>query len=68
MFILDGDGRELANFERYAAYSKANQHRFPPGALHVAQSTWYGNFNDHRCPHDGRLESLEITEQQVGPA
>lgn len=31
-----------------------------------ATAAWYSDHNDHRCPHDSWLESLEFTEPAVG--
>jgi hypothetical protein len=52
--------------ERYAAYLRDNEERFPKGALALARSEWYFNFFDHRCPHDGWLEQMAIEEPSSG--
>ena len=31
-----------------------------------ATAAWYSDHNDHRCPHDAWLESIEFTEPAVG--
>lgn len=68
MFILDGDGRDKANFDRYRAYIDDNDGAFPPGALALARSEWYFGFHDHRAPHDSRLERAELSETPADPA
>lgn len=62
MFILTADGREKSDFDRYSRYLTENAHRFPPGALELAQSSWYFGFSGQRAPHDSRLEQLVIAE------
>jgi len=37
--------------------------RQPPG---FATAAWYSDPTDHRCPHDGWLESIEFTEPAAG--
>lgn len=38
------------------------QQQFPD----FSKANWYGDPNDHRCPHDSWLESLEVTESTKG--
>jgi hypothetical protein len=69
VFILSDDGRDekypavKAAFERYEHYLKENEAAFPPKAYELATSDWFYAPPDHRCPHDGRLESLQILEK-----
>ena len=68
MFILASDtGNDYDEVRRgYAAYREylqANEKRFPPGAYALATSSWYFDFTDHRCPHDGWLEEMRLTEK-----
>ena len=62
MFILESDGREPEGFVRYRAYVEAHAAAFPPGALALAQSDWYFGSEDHRAPHDARLEAAVLAE------
>ena len=49
-------------YRRYQQYLRQHEHEFPPGAFALATAEWYQNPSDHRCPHDGRLENLIISE------
>jgi hypothetical protein len=51
----------------YRKYLEEERERFPPSAHELASSDWYFDFADHRCPHDARLESLEVFEPPPGP-
>ena len=65
-FILASDGRNtdvVGAFERYRDYLATRRNSFPRSAFMLATSDWYFNFEDHRCPHDGSLELLCLTEQ-----
>jgi hypothetical protein len=71
MFILadqrTGTPEELAaNVRQYREYLRRNRQRFPPMAHRLASSAWYLDPTDHRCPHDGWLEHLVITEPSSG--
>ena len=68
MFILAAQrDRDVAEaFRRYAEYVESMRDAFPPGALELARSDWYFDFNDRRCPHDGWLESVSIRELGTG--
>jgi hypothetical protein len=64
-FILSADDRDadvVAQFKRYRTYLSSVRSTFPPSAFALATSDWYFNFNDHRCPHDAWIESLEFRE------
>ncbi len=53
----------FASYRRYLAESRPS---FPSRAYELATSDWYFDFREHRCPHDGWLESLNLTEQGPG--
>ncbi|MEM7430926.1 MAG: hypothetical protein AAF351_03185 [Pseudomonadota bacterium] len=40
--------------------------KFPPNAFKLATSEWYFDFSNHRCPHDGWLNSVTIFEDATG--
>src|SRR5882724_9085038 len=48
---------------RYQEYLRRHKHEFPPSAFALATAEWYQNSSDHRCPHDGWLENLIISER-----
>ena len=50
-------------YRRYQEYLRQHEHEFPPGAFALATAEWYQNPTDHRCPHDGWLENLIISER-----
>jgi hypothetical protein len=49
-------------YRRYQEYLRQHEHEFPPGAFALGTAEWYQDPNDHRCPHDGWLENLVISE------
>ncbi len=49
-------------YRRYQQYLREHEREFPSGAFALATADWYHNPNDHRCPHDGWLENLIISE------
>src|SRR6185436_10802262 len=68
-FVLSGDGRYddvVGAFRRYQEYLRSKSDVFPPSAFALATSDWYFNFEDHRCPHDAWLETLDISEPSSG--
>jgi hypothetical protein len=68
-YLLSADGRDddvAGAFERYRDHLASSRDSFPPSAYVLATSDWYFNFSDHRCPHDGWLESLSVTELASG--
>src|SRR5262245_1704834 len=68
-FLLAKDGRDDdvgGAFRRYYEYLESVQASFPPSAYALAASDWYFNPEDHRCPHDAWLESLQLTEPSSG--
>ena len=57
------------SYQRYQQYLRQHKHTFPSGAYTLATAEWYQNPSEHRCPHDGSLESLIISETpSVAPA
>lgn len=48
---------------KYYKYLKLNQAYFPKRAFEIITSDWYIDPRDHKCPHDGNLISLELSEQ-----
>jgi len=68
-FILATDRRDadvIGAFKRYRDYLAPLRDAFPRSAYALATSDWYFNFGDHRCPHDGWLESFCLTEPSSG--
>jgi hypothetical protein len=69
VFILANDGRDddhpgaERGFERYESYLAQNRDVFPPRAYALATSDWFYDPRDHRCPHDARLERLQLVER-----
>jgi hypothetical protein len=59
-------GNLLQCFKAYEDYIRINAERFPPGALSLATSPWYFDFNHHHCPHDSWLEWINISESSIG--
>jgi hypothetical protein len=49
-------------YQRYQQYLREHRDRFPPGAFALATSEWWQLPHDHRCPHDGWLENVAISE------
>jgi hypothetical protein len=56
----------VAAFAAYRNYLALNRQRFPPSAFELASSDWYFNPEDHRCPHDSRLETAVVSEGMTG--
>src|ERR1051326_5505613 len=50
----------VAAYRRYQQYLQEHSREFPPGAFALGTSEWYQNASDHRCPHDGRLDTLSV--------
>ena len=48
---------------RYNKYLEENRGRFLSGAFEFAEADWLYNPEDHRCPHDSWIESLEVFEK-----
>lgn len=53
-------------FRRYRAYLDQYRGLFPPGAHDLANSEWYYDPTDHRCPHDAWLEEVRLFEPSSG--
>lgn len=67
MFILAAQrDSDLTAFAKYRQYLDANRDRFPTSAYVLATSDWYGDFRDHRCPHDAWLDAVKIEEPSSG--
>lgn len=49
-------------YRRYQEYLRQHADEFPPTVFALATAEWYQNPTDHRCPHDGALENLIISE------
>jgi len=49
-------------YRKYQQYLRQNEEEFPRGAFALGTADWYHNPRDHRCPHDGWLENLVISE------
>ena len=60
-------GSVVAAFDEYRRYLESYRGRFPPSAWALATSDWYFDFTDHRCPHDGHLQSVKIKELEGAP-
>ncbi|PYO57011.1 MAG: hypothetical protein DMD83_11450, partial [Candidatus Rokuibacteriota bacterium] len=56
----------VACFESYRDYLERMRSKFPPRAYELATSTWYYDPRDHRCPHDGWLEEVIVSETGSG--
>jgi hypothetical protein len=52
----------LEAYRRYQEYLRQHEREFPQGAFSLATAEWYHNPTDHRCPHDGWLESILVSE------
>jgi hypothetical protein len=61
-----GPPASVDSWNRYQAYLRENEARFPPGAYALATSDWYFGFSDHRAPHDAWLESATFSEPSQG--
>ena len=65
--LADQRDRDVVTaFAAYREYLLERRSRFPPAAYALAASEWYFDFSDHRCPHDGWLESVTIGEPSMG--
>lgn len=58
-----GPGHTPIDPSPYPAYLAEVRERLPPGARAYAEAPWHYDFQDHRCPHDMWLESLEFVER-----
>jgi hypothetical protein len=43
-------------------FLQENENVFPPSAFALGTANWYQNANEHRCPHDARLENFTLSE------
>lgn len=53
-------------YRRYQQYLRDHENTFPPSAFALGTAEWYQNPSDHRCPHDGWLENILISEVPDG--
>ncbi len=56
----------VGSYRRYQQYLHEHQQRFPPGGFALGTAEWYQDPRDHRCPHDGWLEYITISEPSSG--
>src|SRR5262249_6791989 len=56
----------VAAFHRYEQYLQGQRKAFPSGAYSLATAQWYFDPGDHRCPHDGWLETIMLSETATG--
>jgi hypothetical protein len=62
-YLSNERNRDVAGaYRRYQQYLHEHEREFPPGAFALATAEWYQNPGDHRCPHDGWLENVIISE------
>lgn len=52
-------------FNSYMNYLISNKDLFPKNAYEFAIAEWHYNPQDHRCPHDSWVESLQIIEKEM---
>jgi len=51
-----------SGWSAYSAYLRSVKDHLPQSAYEFATAPWHYNFEDHRSPHDGWLESATIRE------
>jgi hypothetical protein len=56
----------VASYRHYQQYLREHEGKFPPGAFALGTAEWWQLPQDHRCPHDGWLESITISEPAAG--
>jgi len=61
-FLSKKRNRDVEAYRRYQEYLRQHEREFPPSAFALATAEWYYNPTEHRCPHDGWLENLIISE------
>ncbi len=68
MFILSSQRNVDVEgaFDRYRKYLELNRDNFPRSAYELATSDWYFDPRRSKCPHDGWLEKISITEPATG--
>lgn len=62
----DSIAEQRARYKAYKQEIEAKRSRFPAAALEFALADWHYDPNDHRCPHDGWVETLTIVEPASG--
>lgn len=60
--LKDQDG----GWHKYQQYLESVKHRMPKSARDFALAEWHYDFRDHRCPHDGWVEYVDILEDAQG--
>ncbi len=71
-FVLLKDGIEkstetfVSGWQRYREYLASISEKLPNSAREFALADWHYNFNDHRAPHDGWVNSVLIYESATG--
>lgn len=55
-----------AGWSAYCAYLESVKGQLPQSAYEFATASWHYNFEDHRSPHDGWLETFVIREPAFG--
>lgn len=62
-YLSNERNRDVAEaYRQYQDYLRQHEREFPPSAFALATAEWYQNPSDHRCPHDGWLENLVLSE------
>ncbi len=62
----DSYGEWQSGWSDYCAYLESVKGQLPLSAYEFATASWHYNFEDHRSPHDGWLETLVIREPAFG--
>ena len=60
------DRNVVEAFQNYREYLSHNREAFPAGGYELANSKWYFDFDEEKCPHDGWLKKVEIIENAKG--
>ena len=56
----------VKQFREYREYLARNRAEFPTSAYELANSDWYYDGGDPRCPHDAWLEEVRVEEPSTG--
>ena len=65
-FSYEATSEEIVgSYEDYRKYLFSIKDALPESAFEFAIADWHYDHNDPRCPHDARLDSLEMTEKYV---
>src|SRR5262245_5051906 len=64
---LNGDFNEdRLTWDRYKSYFATIRDRLPIAAREFAEAPWHYDHEDHRCPHDGWVEHVLVSEPAKG--